>query len=193
MKSWMAAALLLVSIAELAMVSAASAAKNGENRTVILNETSWLRQYYRFGVNRYSAQAMKIEGEKVLGRTGMDRTRRETEKLMAQSGLDVARVDWREHVVQPMFESYRPATAPLPPDDWTSVGFRDSAWVLSRGPFQGSRPAGITNPGLGQFEEASMDLALQQAFYRARFIIEDPSQVGELTFYMTAMEAHVCG
>lgn len=135
--------------AGLAMALCAVTAWAADGGHVVLNETCYLRQYYRFGVNRYSATALANEGEKVLGRTGLSRIRRDTEKEMAQSGIDPAKADWREHVVQPMYESYRPALAEPPPGEWTGVGFDDSGWVLARGPFQAGRPAGITNPGAG--------------------------------------------
>ncbi len=162
----------------------------------ILNETGYLRQYYRFGVNRYSINAVKAEGETVLGKTGMDRVRRDTEKLMVQVGADPAKTDWREHVVQPIFESYRPVPAPVLPDDWTNPIFDDHAWVLARGPFQWTKPAAITTPQLGQFEESSMDMALQQAFYRARFIVADPAQAGDLALsisYVGGVRAWING
>ena len=162
----------------------------------ILSETGYLRQYYRFGVNRYSIGALKAEGEIVLGKTGMDRVRRDTEKLMLQAGVDPAKADWREHVVQPIFESYRPVPAPALPDDWTNPGFDDRAWVLARGPFQWTKPAAITTPQLGQFEESSMDMALQQAFYRGRFIVADPANAGELLLsisYLGGVRAWING
>jgi len=172
---------LILALSLIALLPRAALAADGQaTGTVILNETCWLRQYYRFGVNCYSASAIKMDGETVLGRTGLERTRRETEKLMLQGGLDPAKADWRGHVLQPMFESFRPAPSPPPPQDWTNLGCDDSTWVLARGPFQGSRAAAITTPQLGQFDESSMDLALQQAFYRARFIVDDPTEAGEL-------------
>jgi len=151
---------------------------------VVLDETCYLRRYLRFGVNRYSPAALRAEGEKVLGKGGLDRLRRETEKAIQQKGMDVGKVDWRDHVFQPMHANFTASPAPAPPDDWASPDFDDSAWVCRRLPFQGARPAAITSPNLGQFDE-SMDLGLQGSLYRARFMVDDPEKAGGMTLRLT--------
>ncbi|KPJ70266.1 MAG: hypothetical protein AMS14_11065 [Planctomycetes bacterium DG_20] len=145
----------------------------------VLDETCYLRRHYRFGVSRYDPAAMKAEGQKVLGK-GFARIQRETEKALAQKGVAPATVDWREHVLQPMHRNFSPAPAPVPPADWAAPEFDDGLWVRSRGPFQGSDRAQITDPVLGQFDE-TQDLGLQTAYYRARFVVDDPARAGALT------------
>ena len=156
----------------------------GRETGTVLNETCYLRRYYRFGVNRYSAEALAADGQQVLGKAGMDRLRRETEKSFTSNGLDPGKVYWREHVLQPMFESYRPVCAAPPRADWAAESFDDRAWVLARGPFQWAKPAEITTPELGQFDESSMDMALQHAFYRGRFVLDAASAAGAMTLGM---------
>ncbi len=150
---------------------------------VVLDETAYFRHYNRFGVNRYSPAALKAEGEEVLSQTGFDRLKRDTERLLGQKGLDPEKVDWMEHVFQPMFANFAPTPAGPPPPDWTSVSFDDSEWVLRRRPFQGSAPRDITRANLGQFDE-SMDLGLLHTYHRARIVIDNPADAA-LTFAAT--------
>jgi hypothetical protein len=147
--------------------------------STVLDETCYLRHYCQFGVNRYSAAALKAEGEAILGKAGLDRLRRETEQSLQKKGIAPAQGDWRDHVCQPMHENFAPPPAPPPPADWAAPDFDDSSWVRRRGPFQGGRPVDITAPALGQFDE-SMDLGLQAAFHRARFLVDDPAAAGPL-------------
>jgi len=146
-----------------------------EGTNVILDETAWLRHYLRFGVNRYSLAALKADGEKVLSKPGLDKLKRDTERLLEQRGKNPSQLDWMEHVTQPMWANFSPPSAATPPEDWAAAEFDDSAWVLRRGPFQSSRPVDITQANLGQFDE-SMDLGLLHAFYRARFVVEEPAR-----------------
>jgi hypothetical protein len=150
---------------------------------VVLDQTCALRQYYRFDLNRYSAELLKSEGDKVLGRTSLEREKRATERWMQQQGLDPARLDWREHVYLTMdggARAFTPVATPLPPADWMKPDFDDQAWVRKRGPFQWGAEMTITKPELGQFDE-TMDLRLQQAFYRARFLVTDPAKANGLS------------
>jgi hypothetical protein len=168
-------AVVLPSVALAAIVCAARAAAPG----VIIDETCYLRHYCQFGVNRYSAAAIRAEGESVLGKAGLDRLRRETERALEKKGVAAGSVDWRENVCQPMHDNFSPAPAPPPPADWAAPDFDDSPWVRRRFPFQGGPPADITSPNLGQYDE-SMDLGLQAAYYRIRFQVDDPAAVGPL-------------
>jgi len=150
---------------------------------LVLDQTCALRQYYRFDLNRYSAELLKSEGERVLGRTVLEREKRATERWMRQRGLDPAQLDWREHVDLAMgggARAFIPVPTPPPPADWRRPDFDDQAWVRKRGPFQGGGGVAITQPVLGQFDE-TMDLRLQQAFYRARFQLADPAKADGLS------------
>jgi hypothetical protein len=54
----------------------------------VLDETCYLQHYCQFGVNRYSAAALKAEGEAILGKAGLDRLRRETEQSLQKRGVE---------------------------------------------------------------------------------------------------------
>lgn len=150
---------------------------------VILDETGYFRHYNRFGVNRYCPGALKTEGEEVLSKKGVERLQRDTERFLQGKGQDLSKVDWTEHVFQPMFANFAPTPAGPPPQEWTAVSFDDSGWVLRRRPFQGTTSRDITRANLGQFDE-SMDLGLLHSYYRAGIIIDDPARAG-LTFAAT--------
>ena len=150
--------------------------------SINLDEQSYLRCYLRFGQNRYSPAALRDDGEKTLGKTGWDKLKRETERLMVEKqGLDPAKADWRECVLQPVWQNYVPVMAAAPADGWAGVDFDDRDWVRQRRPFQGGPPLGITTPNLGQYDEAAMDMNLQHAYYRVKFVVADPAKSGDLT------------
>ena len=110
------------------------------------------------------------------------RLRRDTEKALRARGVNPSSVDWRDHVYHELrgARAFNPHPTPPPPDGWMAADFDDSAWVRERGPFQGGRPAEITSPILGQYDE-SVDLRLLAACYRARFLVNDPQAAGRLT------------
>ena len=164
-------------ILAVALLQSRSMAQTG----VVLDESGYFRQYLRLGLNRYSPSVLKAEGEKVLTKVGFDRLKRDTERLFQQEGKDPAKIDWTEHVVMQLWPNFTPVEAAAPPADWAAPEFDDRAWVLQRRPFQGSAPADITIPALGQYEESKMDLGLLHAHYRTRFIVDDPA-AANLTF-----------
>lgn len=147
---------------------------------LILDESGYWRCYYRFGPNRISPAALKAQGEGVLGKTRFARLKRQTEKSLREKGVDPRAVDWRDHVFLAMHKRFTPVPAPPPPANWILPDFDDTSWVRQRWPFQSGRPAKITSPILGQFDE-SVDLRLQTMFYRTRFLVEDPRRAGPMT------------
>jgi len=76
--------------------------------TIVLDENCYLRHYCQFGVNHYSAAALKAEGEAVLGKAGLDGLRRETERALEKRGIAVGQGAWQDHVDQPMYENFAP-------------------------------------------------------------------------------------
>ncbi|MCY3017685.1 MAG: hypothetical protein NTW87_01460 [Planctomycetota bacterium] len=150
--------------------------------SVILNENSIWRQYYRFDVNRISPALMKAEGAALLGPKLADKAKQDAEFWIGKLGLAKAGVAWQDHVLLANrgMREFLPTPAPLPAPDWAKADFDDSAWVRERHPFQGGPAAVVTNEVLGQYEE-SVDLKLQAAFYRGRFLVDDPQKAGALT------------
>lgn len=148
----------------LVLGQAATAAEPG----LILDESGFWRRYYRFGADLVSPTALKTQGEALLGKQAFDRLGRETERAMANAGLDgfavfrpsavdlvearslgtdaalanlkldPARLDWRDCVFRRMF--FDPYTAAPPPANWAAPDFDDGAWVLDRGTFQQDLP-----------------------------------------------------
>ena len=164
---------------------------------VVLDETCVYRRYYRFAVSRYSPKALKAEGQRVLGRRGLARVRRDTDRWLRQHGTDPGTVDWRDHCVCAMLgaRAFNPATTAPPPADWAQANFDDGSWVRRRGPFQATPGARITSPILGQYD-GSVDLRLRAAHYRARFVVDDPGAAGAVTLravYSGGLRAFVNG
>jgi hypothetical protein len=150
---------------------------------LVQDEGGYWRRYYQFGPSRFSPAVLKSEGLKVLGAQEMNKLKQKTEKWLTQQGLDPAKVDWRDHAVLDATSGYRsfcPTPTPLPPEAWTAADFDDGSWVRQRGPFQGTRLAQPTTLNLGQYDEA-VDLRLQAAYYRGRFLVDDPAKAGSLT------------
>ena len=130
--------------------------------TLVLDQDSCWRRYYRFATDHVSPAALKTEGAKVVPRQLLSRIQRDAQRSLNRSGRDgfavfrpsaacllearkvgtsaaltaraPAGADWRDYVFVRMF--YDPYTAPPLPDDWTSRDFDDSTWVLGRGTFQ---------------------------------------------------------
>ena len=149
---------------------------------VVLDERSSWRQFYRFKVNRISPAALRAQGPVVLGAQGMANAKREGENWMRYLGLDPAKGDWQDHVLLARrgAREFMPTPGPFPPAGWATVAFDDSSWVREWHVFQGGPAAQITDEILGQFDE-SVDLRLQAAFYRGRFVLGDPQQQGPLS------------
>ena len=133
---------------------------------VLLDETAYLRRYYRFGDDPISPAVMKAQGQQILGDALFDRLKKETEKWLSTSGNDnfavfhpsamvlrqarsvgttealkkpaAGAADWRECLFRRMF--FDPYTAPPPADNWAAADFDDRSWVLDRGPFQIDMP-----------------------------------------------------
>jgi hypothetical protein len=148
----------------------------------VLDETCYWRRYYQFAVSRYSPAVLKAEGERILGRRGLARVKRDTERWLRRRGIDPGKVDWRDRCDCAMLgaRAFNPTPTPPPPGDWMKVDFDDGSWVRRRGPCQAAPPVRITFPGLGQYD-GSVDLRLRAAFYRARFLAEDVPAAGALT------------
>ena len=178
--TWAAALALSVTLAPAAAQQPRSA-----DAGVILNENAYLRRTYRFGPNRYASAILKTDGPKILGTRRLATLKRNTQWWLRLIGRDPAKVDWRDHAVQATrgARAFNPVPTPPPPGDWMQPGFDDGAWPRLRRPCQGGRHAGITRLNLGQYVE-SVDLRLQGACYRARFMVTAPAAAGALTFRM---------
>ncbi len=160
-------------LASLALSSVAAAQEAG----LVLDEQCYWRRYCQFGMNRLSPAVLKAGGARFLQGRIAERVKRDTEKSLQARGIDPAKVDWRDRAVLGMggggFRSNDPVPTSPPPDDWMQPDFDDSAWVRERRPFQGGPAPGITNIGLGQYDE-SVDLRLLAACYRTRFVLPEP-------------------
>ncbi|HEY3321299.1 MAG TPA: glycoside hydrolase domain-containing protein [Planctomycetota bacterium] len=153
----------------------------GADSSVVLNQDSYWRQYYRFEIPRISPAILRAEGQALLGAKGMDQARKNAESWIKYYGLH-AQTDWQDFALLATrgAREFIPTPSPLPPADWTTAAFDDSAWVLMDHFFQGGRLAQVTVEDLGQYEE-TVDIRLQSAFYRARFLVDDPEKLSSLT------------
>ncbi|MBC8872267.1 MAG: DUF4091 domain-containing protein [Planctomycetes bacterium] len=143
----------------------------------VLDETACWRRIYRFEASQVSPDLMKSVGRQVLGESRYQKVMRQVQKKQIGQGGD-----WRDRVFITLngHRALDPVPGPFPPDDWASVDFDDSGWVLERAPFQGGSLARMTTLNLGQYDE-SVDLRLQSAFYRTRFQVDDPGRAGVLS------------
>ncbi len=148
--------------------------------TVVLDESGYFRMYCRFALNRYSPALVRSDGVKVLGQAGFDRLKRDTQTAMRQRGEDPANLDWTERVLSTIFRTFVPAAGPRPADAWPAADFDDSSWVRTLRPFQADAGFPSDLQSWGHFDEGA-DLRLKQAFYRARFVVDDPAKAGALT------------
>jgi len=173
--------------ANAALLLAAAFARGGADDALILHESAYWRQYFRFGPDRVSTTLLKADGPALLGPAVFQKVKKETEDTLRRSGTDPSAADWREHVyVCLFFDRCPPYTAPVPADEWMAPDFDDHAWVLERGPLLSApkgqslpRGPGWTREDLDQTEFSS--LGVQACYYRARFVVDRPEKVHDLT------------
>ena len=100
------------------LLCGAACAQSG---TVVLDETACWRQYYRFDLNRYDAAILKSQGQKIVGRRGLQRQKRSVERLLRKRGIDPGTVDWRDYACVAMgggARAFVPVPTPAPPAAW---------------------------------------------------------------------------
>jgi len=163
-------------------IGLAACAVHAEEGRTVLHETCCWRRYYRFGRLRISAAVLKAEGRQVLKPNLFARLQRDVQRALRERGVNLAKVDWRDHAAIEMRGARALAIFPTPPPprDWAAPDFDDRSWVRDRAPFQGGPKAKLTRIMLGQYEE-SVDLRLRSACYRARFVVDDARAVGSLS------------
>jgi len=157
-------------------------------RSPALSGDGWWRQCCRFGADRVSRNSLESEGQQILGERGIQRLQKQTEERLRRSGVDPSTVDWRDRVfVWMFFDRSSPDVSPPVPSDWMMPEFDDSSWVLERGPFHEPAPGGQRLPmGPGwtrdDLDQAGFScLGVQSCHYRARFVVDEPAEAGDLT------------
>jgi len=186
--------MLRAKVAALAVAAAAMAVAGAigtaTGREALLDETAWLRQYYRLGPDRVSPAILRSEGEEILGAGGIRKLKDTTEAQMRRAGLDPDTLPWQDHVLVRLFFDvpgeylYK---VPPPPKDWTATDFDDHNWVLQRGPIlaapvsRGALPKGQgwTSADFDQADFSS--LGVQSLHLRVRFVVADPAQIAGAT------------
>jgi len=77
----------------------------GGGRTLVLDESAYLRYYVQFGMDRLDPEALKRDGEKVLGQKGLARLERMVRRWQrppfapaaSPASADRAGLDWRDN------------------------------------------------------------------------------------------------
>ena len=160
--------------------------------TLILDESAYCRVYHQLDVQKIAPQAMKAEGERILGATLMGKLQDDVKKSLASGKHDWQKEDWRDHVtVEAQYNSFArknrvfirlgDITEP-PADGWRESDFDDSAWPHLRKP-----------DGVGTLERNGW---LRGVFLRFRFELPDPAAAGDVTFsadYIGGLRAFVNG
>ncbi len=180
--------------------TAGSQAGRTETGTLILDESAYCRAWYQLDVQKIAPQALKADGEKILGAALMGKLQENVKNALAAGTHDWQKEDWRDHVaVEAQYNSFarknrvfiRLGTiAEPPPDGWRAGDFDDSAWLHQR------KPDGVGSPALYTCNAPERNGWLRGVFLRFRFEIPDPAAAGDVTFsaeYIGGLRAFVNG
>lgn len=196
--SWIAIGMLLALAC--CAVAWADSAGQADSRTLILDESGYCRAYYRFDVQRIAPQALKAEGEKILGAPLMGKLRSEVLERLAPKNYDWQKEDWRDHVaVEAEYNSFarknrifirlEGITAPVA-DGWWGPEFDDSSWPHLQ------KPDGVGSPAQYTVGTPERNGWLRGVYLRFRFEILDSAAAGAVTFgadYIGGLRAFVNG
>ena len=163
--------------------TAASAAADGR---LILDENAYCRAYYQFGWDRIDPVSLKRDGERLLGKRGMDRLESSVKKCLADRKIDWSGTDWRDHAVKRFIvishhmadspEMLRASQTPPAPAGWARPDFDDGDWPRFRKPFAVGAETGM------YFSQWSVrSPGLRAAHLRYVFDIAKPDPNGSLT------------
>ena len=154
---------------------------------VILNEQSYIRQFWTFGLERLAARPLKEDAEKFFpkadgGAAALTRLERNSKKLLAKQNIDWEKVDWRDQAVyhwsrtQCGVDERGAMMLPTiwPQADWTKPDFDDSTWPVTRF-------GRLSHGRLGTAAYNMNSLMYRGVYYRACFDVPDPAKAGDLT------------
>ena len=170
----------------LAMCWAAWPAAAADDAAPLVDESCYFRHYYQLDWDLISPAALKADGEKMLGKGGMQRLEAQVKARLAHLKIDWAASDWRDRAVvrfacpnagiQPSPEAEHFMNSPAPSSDWANVEFDDTQWPRQRKPFLVGKPSvgfGVQNCGV------------RAAYYRTRFFVPDPAAAGQWGLKLT--------
>jgi hypothetical protein len=156
-----------------------------EGGTLMVDETAYCRAYYRFDEQKIAPQALKAEGEKILGANLLDRLRKDVQKRLASQNYDWQKEDWREHVTvaveynsfarkNRVFIAAGGSTEP-PAEAWRGPAFDDATWPHLR------KPDGVGSPAQYTVGTPERNGWLRGVYLRFRFAVPDPAAAGTMT------------
>ena len=104
--------LILLCIAIVASLACVYGQEGGrsEDGFLILDESCYWRQYYRFGAYRISADALKTAEDKLARNKPFQRVKQNTLDWLEAANIDPEKVDWRDYAIFAPY--YNPYTAP---------------------------------------------------------------------------------
>jgi hypothetical protein len=162
--------------------------------SLVLDESAYWRTYVQFGPDQLDADLLKAEGEKLLGKAGLDRLRRKVVEYckppFAPPGerLDLEQVDWRGRasVWFAVGQGDNECAAlncrtPLPPRDWASPAFDDVPWPRQRLPLL---VGNVLRPSVMHGDKEMQQLVVRGAWFRTTFEVADPKRA-ELSVSLT--------
>jgi len=142
----------------------------------VLTEAAYMHAYVIFEEDRIDGERLRDGGRDTIGAGRFNRLQRTLVRQLQEQGHDDADDIWFNHVTmsQPVHH-FRIASMPLPPADWAAPDYDDGHWVRRRRPLQ------IGRHGANEDAERLAFSNVRQAFYRARFAVDDASRDGPYT------------
>jgi len=183
--------LRLIALGLVVVAGNASGGGDSAGGALVLDERAYWRFYLVPGLDYVSGEALRAEGERLLGKRRLASLEGRTKKR--NKGLDWKRVDWRDlvtvdfariqrTVVGVEAETLRNAGVgmPGPPEDWAALDFEDGQWPRQRLPLlMGRGDKGLE--GYSDYGGNTYQVGWLQGHYRTRVLVPDPSKVKGLT------------
>ena len=171
---------IFLAVAALAACAAAPAFAASTDHT-ILDRDGYFRVYYELGLMRISSDALKAEGQKLLGPRQLKRYEKQTRQHLRDRQIDWKTTDWRDRAVvhfrrtQLGDDSRAVEMIPVipPRTQWPQLDFDDAAWMRQR---LGRLPTRRHNMEAYEFSS----LLVRRACFRTYFLLPDPQNAGDL-------------
>ena len=151
------------------------------SEAVVLSEDGYFRQHFQFGLMRIAGDALRAEGDKLLGAGGLKRLERGTRQHLRDRRIDWTQADWRDqacvHFPRTQLGDDTRAVEMIrttpPPAGWAEPDFDDASWLCQR---IGRLPA-------SRYSMESYDFSwhlIRAIRLRSYFHVADPARAGQL-------------
>ena len=160
------------------MILTSTALAQPQKGQVVLDHTSYCRQYVQFGMDRIEPALLRADSGKFLDAQNLEVLKRSVRQRFSHLGRKWDDQAWMDDAMvffvglqygdRSQADSW--ASTPPPPEGWTAADFDDSSWPRQKIPFM---------VGLGGHDTGTT-LGRQRGCFRFQFDVPDPAKAGDL-------------